>query len=115
MPHEEMTSLEVRIRRALLRRLLQGEPADLASLSTSTRLSPEEVAQALSKLNELGGIHVVDGALTAAHPCHFVHFFDSEESGARWTATHKGTFLLSLEEAFTLGQMTNARKFQGAL
>ncbi len=47
--------------------------------------------------------------------CHFVHFFDSEESGARWTATHKGTFLLSLEEAFTLGQMTNARKFQGAL
>lgn len=47
--------------------------------------------------------------------CHFVHFFASEESGARWTATHKGTFLLSLEEPFTLGQMTNARKFQGAL
>jgi hypothetical protein len=68
MPHGEMTSLEVRIRRAVLRRLLQGEPADLASLSTSTRLSPEEVVQALSKLNELGGIHVVDGALTAAYP-----------------------------------------------
>ena len=68
MPHEEMTSLEVRIHRAVLRRLLQGEPADLASLSTSTRLSPEEVAQVLSKLNELGGIHVVDGALTAAYP-----------------------------------------------
>ena len=47
--------------------------------------------------------------------CHFVHFFDSKESGARWTATHKGTFLLSLEEAFTLGQMTNARKYKGAL
>ena len=43
--------------------------------------------------------------------CHFVHFFDSAESGARWTATHEGTFLLSLEEAFTLGQMTNARNF----
>ncbi len=43
--------------------------------------------------------------------CHFVHFFASEESGARWTAAHKGTFLLSLEEAFTLGQMTNARNF----
>ncbi len=43
--------------------------------------------------------------------CHFVHFFVSEESGAQWTATHKGTFLLSLEEAFTLGQMTNARNF----
>jgi alkylmercury lyase-like protein len=68
MPHEEMTSLEVRIHRAVLRRLLQGEPADLASLSTSTRLSPEEVAQVLSKLNELGGIHVVDGVLTAAYP-----------------------------------------------
>ncbi len=68
MPHEEMTSLEVRIRRAVLRRLLQVEPADLASLSTSTRLSPEEVAQALSKLNETGAIHVMDGVLSAAYP-----------------------------------------------
>jgi len=63
-----MTTLEVRVRKALLRRLLQGEPADLASLSASARLRAEEVAQALAKLNETGAIHVVDGALTAAYP-----------------------------------------------
>ncbi len=60
MLHEDMMTL----RPAMLRRLLQGEPADLASLSTSTRLSPEEVAQALPKLNELGGIRV-GGRLTS--------------------------------------------------
>jgi hypothetical protein len=68
MPHDEMTTLEARVRKAVLRRLLQGEPADLASLSTSTRLSPEGVARALSTLNELGAIHVLDGVLTAAYP-----------------------------------------------
>ncbi len=68
MPHDEMTTLGVRVRKAVLRRLLQGEPADLAALSTSTRLSPEEVARALPKLSELGAIHVMDGVLIAAYP-----------------------------------------------
>jgi hypothetical protein len=68
MPHDEMTTLEVRVRKALLRRLLQVEPADLAPLSASTRLRPEEVAQALAKLSEAGAIHVRDGVLTAAYP-----------------------------------------------
>jgi Alkylmercury lyase len=68
MPHGEGTSLELRVRKAVLRRLLRGEPADFAALSTSTRLRPDEVAQALSKLSELGAIHVMDGMLIAAYP-----------------------------------------------
>ena len=68
MPHEDMTRLELRIRRAVLRRLLRGQPVDLDSLSTSTRLSPEEVAPVLSKLSDLGALHAMDGVLIAAYP-----------------------------------------------
>lgn len=43
--------------------------------------------------------------------CHFVHFFSSPEAGEAWTAKHPGTFLLSVEDAFVLGQRINARHF----
>jgi alkylmercury lyase len=43
--------------------------------------------------------------------CHFVHFFASREAGESWTAEHPGTFLLSLEDAFELGRLVNARNF----
>ena len=43
--------------------------------------------------------------------CHFVHFFTSGEAGESWTAEHPGTFLLSLEDAFELGRLVNARNF----
>ncbi len=41
--------------------------------------------------------------------CHFVHFFGSRESGERWTSEHNGTFLFSVDEAYELGRLTNAR------
>ena len=47
--------------------------------------------------------------------CHFVHFFSSPEAGQPWTAQHPGTFLLSMEDAFALGQLTNARNFGDVL
>jgi alkylmercury lyase len=43
--------------------------------------------------------------------CHFVHFFASRDAGGSWTAEHPGTFLLSLEDAFELGRLVNARNF----
>ena len=43
--------------------------------------------------------------------CHFVHFFASPQAGDAWTAEHPGTFLLSLEDAFELGRLVNARNF----
>jgi alkylmercury lyase len=43
--------------------------------------------------------------------CHFVHFFASRDAGESWTAEHPGTFLLSLEDAFELGSLVNARNF----
>ncbi len=47
--------------------------------------------------------------------CHFVHFFGSQEAGRAWTAQHAGTFLLSVDEAFALGRLTNARHYGEAL
>ncbi len=47
--------------------------------------------------------------------CHFVHFFGSQEAGRAWTAQHPGTFLLSVDDAFALGRLTNARHYGEAL
>ena len=47
--------------------------------------------------------------------CHFVHFFTSPDAGEAWIATHPGTFLLSLEDAFELGRLVNALNFPSAL
>lgn len=47
--------------------------------------------------------------------CHFVFFFVSPESGARWTARHDGTFLYSIDEAFELALRHNARNFGAEL
>ena len=43
--------------------------------------------------------------------CHYVHFFTSEEAAQGWLAKHDGTFLLSIEDAFELGRLTNQRIF----
>jgi alkylmercury lyase len=47
--------------------------------------------------------------------CHFVHFFVSPEAGSRWTAAHERTFLLSVADAYRLGQLTNHATFGAAL
>ena len=47
--------------------------------------------------------------------CHFVHFFGSRESGERWTSEHRGTLLLSVDQAYELGRLTNTRNFGEAL
>ncbi|MGH2750135.1 MAG: organomercurial lyase [Actinomycetota bacterium] len=39
--------------------------------------------------------------------CRYGHFFANREAGKKWTVEHPGTFLLSLEEAFELGRLTD--------
>jgi alkylmercury lyase len=46
---------------------------------------------------------------------HFVHFFASPEDSEQWTAGHPGTFVLSVDEAYRLGQLTNRAAFGAAL
>ena len=43
--------------------------------------------------------------------CHFVHFFASADDGNAWTAERPGTFLLSVDAAYRLGQLTNHAVF----
>jgi alkylmercury lyase len=47
--------------------------------------------------------------------CHFVHFFASREDSEQWTAEHPGTFLLTVEDAYRLGELTNRASFGTAL
>jgi alkylmercury lyase len=47
--------------------------------------------------------------------CHFIHFFASRETAARWSIRHPGTAVLSLEEGFRLGRLKNRGMFGEAL
>lgn len=47
--------------------------------------------------------------------CHFVFFFESRESGERWTTRRDGTFIFTLDEAMELARRLNARTFGDAL
>jgi len=47
--------------------------------------------------------------------CHFVFFFESMESGERWTAGREGTFLFTVDEAMELARRLNARTFGESL
>ena len=47
--------------------------------------------------------------------CHYVLFFSSEESGNKWIANHRDTFLLTLDEAHEIGRVTNKATFGAAL
>lgn len=43
--------------------------------------------------------------------CHYVNFFPSTEIGEEWIRGHPKTYLLSIEEAFKIGQMKNQAQF----
>ena len=47
--------------------------------------------------------------------CHFVHFFASPDDAEQWTCEHPGTFLLSVDDAYRLGQLTNRAVFGDVL
>ncbi len=50
-----------------------------------------------------------------ANFCHYVFFFSSEETGNKWIANHKDTFLLTLNDAYEIGRLTNKATFGAAL
>jgi Alkylmercury lyase len=47
--------------------------------------------------------------------CHFVRFFASERAAHEWTAEHPGTFTVSVDDSFRLGQRTNVAAFGAGL
>jgi alkylmercury lyase len=77
-------------------------PGEITSVEPKTAL----VSFLLPDTREWG-----TAANVMANFCHFVFFFTSRGSGARWVARHDGTFLYSLEEAAELARRANARNF----
>ncbi|MGA6949052.1 MAG: organomercurial lyase, partial [Solirubrobacterales bacterium] len=47
--------------------------------------------------------------------CDFVYFFASPDAAATWTAERPGTFPLTVEDVYRLGQLTNRASFGAAL
>lgn len=50
-----------------------------------------------------------------ANFCHFVYFFESMDAGLAWIAHTPDTFLLSIEDAYVLGQKVNAGLYPDTL
>jgi alkylmercury lyase len=47
--------------------------------------------------------------------CHYIHFLASPQAAEQWTAKHEGTFALSVDDGFRLGQMNNDARFGAVL
>jgi alkylmercury lyase len=47
--------------------------------------------------------------------CNFVYFFASAKAAAPWTSRHPGTFALSVDDAYRLGQLANHASFGAGL
>jgi len=45
------------------------------------------------------------------HFCCYIHFFASADAGYRWTSENEGTFILSVNEAYRLGQSKNQARY----
>jgi alkylmercury lyase len=69
---------------------------------------PDDIAVSMSSPDAWDATSALHLMLTA---CHTTHFFASPETGARWTASHPKTILISLEEAFVYGQRQNRETF----
>ncbi len=72
-------------------------------------VTPEGVKQ-IHPLGAMVSFLLPDGPLGAdvvQRFCHFVHFFSSPESGQAWIGQHPGTFLMTVDQAFELGRLTN--------
>jgi alkylmercury lyase len=100
---------------------LIGKPAQVESTCpvTGQTVSLEVIPGAgLRKLSPAGAVlsfRRTEEPFDVVRFCHFVHFFASEEAGADWTATHPDTFLLSIEDGFEIGRLTNRAKFGASL
>lgn len=46
-----------------------------------------------------------------ANFCHYVFFISSRDAGTQWIEAHPGTFLMSIEDAFILGQRITAIQY----
>lgn len=89
---------------------VSGEPVHL----TVSPQGVEDVTPEATAVSMLAPTEVFDADVIMSF-CHYVHFFTSAEEAAPWLSEHPGTFLLSVNEAFELGRVTNRARFGRAL
>jgi alkylmercury lyase len=106
---------------ALFLPTLIGQPAEVESQSPVSdepvrlTVSPQRVEEVVPKetvVSMLAPTADFDDTVLMSF-CHFVHFFPSAADAQPWLSEHTGTFLLTVDEAFELGRLTNAAKFPG--
>jgi len=82
------------------------------------RVSPEAISN-LSPTDTVLSFITPDAAKVqdnvVQHFCRYVRFFASADSGRHWISEHPGTSLLSIAEAFRLGQLFNQSRYDGLI
>lgn len=93
------------------------ESRELVRLTvTPDRIESVEPSDAVISFTKLDAEAFATSAATIMGSfCHYIFFFTSRASGERWTAKHPGTFLCTLDDAFTLAKRLNAANLGGAL
>lgn len=43
--------------------------------------------------------------------CHFIHFFESSQTGSQWVEDHPDTYLISLDEALEIARLMNRTRY----
>ncbi|MGH7761600.1 MAG: organomercurial lyase [Candidatus Dormibacteraceae bacterium] len=77
---------------------VSGQPVSFVVEGAGTReVNPPSILVSMAVPDGPFGYDVIERF------CHQVLFFASEETGARWTAKHPGSRLLSVDDAFELG------------
>ena len=99
-----------------------GRPARVASPDPETGelvrlvVTPERIesvepdATVISFVQPDAEVFRASVANVMAKFCHFIFFFASRSSGERWVAKNPGTFLYTLEQAFTLAKAAQRQK-----
>lgn len=67
----------------------------------------------VSFVNPEAGVKFDDNVITSF--CHKVYFFSSAEAASEWIAENPGTIIISVEDAFSLGQKKNETQYKDVL
>ncbi len=70
----------------------------------------EPASTVMSFVKPQSGIKIDENVIT--NFCHKIHFFSSEEAAAKWVAENPETFVISVEDAFSLGQKKNELSYK---
>ena len=104
-----------------------GRPARVSSVDPESReivrlvVTPERIVSVepngtlISFIRPDAHVFGTSAANVMAKFCHFIFFFASRSSGARWVDKNPGTFLYSLDDAFALAKRFNANNFESEL